>query len=417
MQIIADLHIHSKYARATSPKSDIEGLSEGAKRKGVNLLGTGDYTHPKYFNHLKEKLKKDPETGFYIHNKVYFVPTVEVSTEYRENEDMKKIHHLVLTPDLETAEQVNDVLSNHQDLSEDGRPRFTFKPPELVEILKEVSEKNLIIPAHAWTPHYSIFGSNSGYDSIEECYKDQTKHIHALETGLSSDPAMNWRLSSLDEYTLVSNSDSHSPYTYRLGREANVFELENPSYESIIDVIKKEDTDRFKKTLEFYPQEGKYHWDGHRDCELYIDPKKAMNRFNNICPTCGEELTLGVMHRVEELADREPGYKPEGKVPYVSLIPLQKIISIVTGKGLKTKTVKMKHDKLLNKFESELNVLLNAPFEEIEKEIGTSIAEAIKKTRKGELNWRPGYDGVYGEPIFNEGSMGPSASQSILGDF
>ncbi len=418
MKIRADLHVHSKYARATSPKSDIPGLAKGAKEKGINLLGTGDYTHPKYFQHLKNKLEKDPETGFYIYNDVYFIPSVEVSNEYRVNGEMKKIHQVILTPELEIVEQVNDELNQYTDLSIDGRPTFRFSAPEMVEKIKEISERNFIFPAHVWTPHYSLFGSKSGFDSVEECYKDQTKHIHALETGLSSDPAMNWRLSSLDEYTLVSNSDSHSPYTYRLGREANILDLQDPSYSSLIDVIKREDLEQFKKTIEFYPQEGKYHWDGHRKCETYMDPRKAMDKFNNRCPSCGKEMTLGVMHRVEELADREPGYKPEGKVPFQSLIPLQKIISMIIDKGIKTKSVKRKHDNLIEKFGNELNVLMEANINKIRKETDEEIAEAIEKTREGEIDWKPGYDGVYGEPIFEEDKhFNGEPSQSTLSEF
>ncbi len=418
MKIRADLHIHSKYARATSPKSNIPGLAKGAKEKGINLLGTGDYTHPEYFQHLQNKLEKDPETNFYIHDDVYFIPSVEVSNEYREDGEMKKIHQVILTPELEIAKQVNDELSKHTDLSIDGRPTFKFPAPEMVEKIKEISERNFIFPAHVWTPHYSLFGSKSGFDSVEECYKDQTKHIHALETGLSSDPAMNWRLSSLDEYTLVSNSDSHSPYTYRLGREANILDLQDPSYSSLIDVIKREDLEQFKKTIEFYPQEGKYHWDGHRKCETYMDPRKAMDKFNNRCPSCGKEMTLGVMHRVEELADREPGYKPEGKVPFQSLIPLQKIISMIIDKGIKTKSVKRKHDNLIEKFGNELNVLMEANINKIRKETDEEIAEAIEKTREGEIDWKPGYDGVYGEPIFEEDKhFNGEPSQSTLSEF
>ncbi len=405
MEIIADLHLHSKYARATSPKSNIPGLIKGAKKKGINLLGTGDYTHPEYFQHLQENLEKDPETGFYNYKQdkneeIYFIPSTEISNEYRENGEMKKIHQVVISPDLETVEQINDVLKQQTDLSIDGRPTFNLTAPETVEKIMEVSKKNLIIPAHVWTPHYSLFGSNSGFDSVEECYKDQEKHINALETGLSADPEMFWRLSSLDNYTLISNSDSHSPYPYRMGREANIMKMEEPSYEKMVKGIRKGEI--LEKTIEFYPEEGKYHWDGHRKCNISMDPRKAMEKFNNICPSCGKPMTLGVMHRVEELADRKPGEEPEEKTPFTSLIPLQKIISLAIDTGMKTKTVEKKHRKLINRFGTELNVLLRTEKEQIEQETNRKIAEYIEKTREGKVKWKPGYDGVYGEPIFEE---------------
>ncbi len=423
MEIIADLHLHSKYARATSPKSNIPGLFKGAKKKGINLLGTGDYTHPEYLEHLEQNLEKDPETDFYRYKEgkkdIYFVPSTEISNEYREDGELKKIHQVIITPSLEIVEQINDELSNHTDLSIDGRPSFNLTAPETVEKIMEISKKNFIIPAHVWTPHYSLFGSNSGFDSVEECYKDQEKHIHALETGLSSDPQMNWRLSSLDEYTLISNSDSHSPYPYRMGREANVFQLEEVSYNNLIKVIKEEDRDQFERTIEFYPEEGKYHWDGHRKCNISMNPRKAMEKYNNICPSCGKQMTLGVMHRVEELADREPGYKPDGKTPFTSLIPLQKIISLAMDMGMKTKTVEKKHRKLIDRFKDELNVLLNTETDKIEQETNRKIASYIEKTRKGKVEWKPGYDGVYGEPVFDEEKMkkGKKPEQSVLGEF
>ncbi|MEM2741885.1 MAG: endonuclease Q family protein, partial [Nitrososphaeria archaeon] len=295
-----------------------------------------------------------------------------------------------------------EALSKFGSLASDGRPILNLTAAELVEILMQISKDILIYPAHAWTPWMSCLGSRSGFDSIEECYQDQTKNIFALETGLSSDPAMNWRLSSLDKFTLLSNSDSHSPHPWRLGREANVFDLEKVTYWEILDAIKKKDKKRFLYTVEVDPNYGKYHFDGHRNCSISLHPMDAI-KLNNICPKCRKKLTVGVLHRVEELADRPEGFIPRDAIPFKTLLPLYEIISFAWGSGeLYSKKVLEEHDKLIEKFGNELNVLLNVPKEELLKVTNEKIAEAIIRVREGRVKYISGYDGVYGKVVFDE---------------
>jgi len=305
------LHIHSRYSRATSQKMCITEISRFARIKGLTIVGTGDFTHPKWLEELREELCFDPDTGLYKPAKtpespVYFMTTTEVSTIFNFGGAIKKVHHLILTPDLETAVQINERLKRYGDLSADGRPTLDMSAPQLVEEIVEVSRSNMVIPAHAWTPWFSVFGAFSGFDRIEDCYQDMTKHISAIETGLSSDPPMNWRLSALDRFTLVSNSDSHSFWPWRIGREANVFELKKPSYSEVVEAIRKKDRSRFKFTIETNPAYGKYHWTGHRNCGVSLPPREAI-KLGNRCPVCGRKLTKGVEQRVEELADRPEG--------------------------------------------------------------------------------------------------------------
>jgi len=314
MRVIADLHIHSKYSRATSQKMNINEITRFAEMKGLNLIGTGDFTHPKWLSELKSSLVEDGDTGVYKPvnapgSAVRFMITGEVSTIFSWEGRTKKVHHLILTPNIETAEQINERLSRFGDLSADGRPTLEMTAAELVEEVMEVSTMNEVIPAHVWTPWFSVFGAFSGFDSIEDCYEDMSGHIHALETGLSSDPPMNWRLSRLDRYTLVSNSDSHSPYPWRMGREANVFELPRLTYGEVLDAVRRKDPERFLFTIETDPAYGKYHWTGHRKCGVSLPPAEAI-KLGNRCPVCGRPLTKGVEQRVEELADRPYGFKP-----------------------------------------------------------------------------------------------------------
>lgn len=280
----------------------------------------------------------------------------------------------------------------------------------------EIDNWNEVIPAHAWTPWFSLFGSRSGFDSIEECFQDQTKNVHAIETGLSSDPMMNWRLSALDKYTLVSNSDSHSPWPYRLGREANVFQLDGVTYKEIIDVIRKKDPKRFLMTIETNPEYGKYHYTGHRDCNVVLSPKEA-SKYGNMCPVCRKKLTVGVLHRIEELADRPEGYILQGAIPYVCLIPLQEIISVALGmKDVFAKGVWEEYGKLLKKFPNELHVLLEASREEISSISGARLADAILRVREKKIRFRPGYDGTYGYPIIFEDEAPPVESSNSLNE-
>lgn len=402
MEIRSDLHIHSRYAGGTSDKISVDNLEKYGRKKGLNLLGTGDFTHPKWLKELKGDLSQRKDGILETDSGFNFVLTTEVSNNYKYKGKLRKIHNLILAPSFEIVGQINDMLENYGDLESDGRPVFKgMTCPELVENLKEISEDIFIIPAHIWTPWYSLFGSKSGFDSIEDCYQDQLKHIHALETGLSSDPAMNWRVSQLDDYSLVSFSDAHSHWPWRIGRECSIFDRNNLTYGNLIDAMKNKNG--FKMTLEFFPEEGKYHFDGHRKCNVRMDPKESI-KLNNKCPECGREMTIGVQHRVEELADRERGYEPEDRVPFKNLLNLSNIISIVTGiKDYYAKTIWKKYNKLVEEFGDEITILLETPREELRKIAGKKMADAIIKNRKGEIEMKPGYDGVYGEPIIDTG--------------
>ncbi len=404
MKVFTDLHIHSKYARATSPNMDLENLSKFGKLKGLNLIGTGDFTHPKWLKELKEKLKPVENTGLYSFNGMDFMLTTEISTVYTQDNKTRKIHHVIHVPSLEIVDQINDELTKiGAKLDIDGRLLLNERTSvELVEILVKIYSDTLIVPAHVWTPWFSLFGSKSGFDRVEDCYKDQTKNIYAMETGLSSDPAMNWRLSSLDKFVLMSNSDCHSPWPWRLGRECNVFELEKITYREILDAIKKKDKKRFLFTVEVSPFYGKYHWTGHRNCHVSLSPKQSL-KVNNVCPVCHRKLTVGVEERVEELADREEGFVPKDAIPFKTLLPLYEIISFVTGTNqLYSKPVIKEQDKLIDKFDNELNVLLNVTKEELLKITSERIADAIIKVREGRVKYIPGYDGVYGRPVFDD---------------
>jgi len=418
LQVIADFHLHSKYARATSREMDINGLSRGAKIKGLNLLGTGDFTHPKYFLEIKNKLKEIPDAGLFYHEDIYFMLTCEVGTSFVVDNKLRRIHHIIHAPSFEIVEQINEKLSKYGNLSIDGRPMLNVSAAELVEVLMEVSNDIMVTSAHAWTPFFSVFGSRNGFNSVEDCYQDQTKHIFSLETGLSSTPNMNWRLSSLDKFSLLSNSDSHSTNPWRLGREANVFELNKLTYWEIVDAIRKKDKSKFLFTIETSAEYGKYHLDGHRNCNLSLEPNET-KKINGICPKCKRKLTIGVLHRVEELADREEGYVPKDAIPFKKLLPLYEIISFVTGVNkLYSKKVIEEQNKLIDRFGNELNVLLNISKEELMKVTNERITDAIIKVREGKVKFVSGYDGVYGRAIFNgDIPKRSSIGQKSLTDF
>ncbi len=394
---IADLHIHSRFSRATSKNMTLKALSEAAEQKGITILGTGDFTHPEWLKELKSNL--NPEKGFMIMpgSKTKWVLSAEVSNIYSINGRVHKIHHVILAPDFEVVDQINEELSKKGNLAADGRPIFgKFTSPELVELVMSISPKCEVIPAHIWTPWFSLFGSKSGFDNIKDCYEDQLKHIHALETGLSSDPPMNWRLSQLDKFTLVSNSDCHSTHLWRIGREANV--INTTSYRDMLQVLRSGDPKKFLFTIEVDPSYGKYHYDGHRDCGVALSPTET-KRLNNKCPKCGKPLTIGVLNRVEELADRPEGYTPKNRIPFKRLMPLAELISLSTGRGVATKTVNALMHKLINALGSEYNILLNTPRNELEKIVSKGLAGLILLNREGKIGIEPGYDGVYGKPL------------------
>jgi len=417
--VIADLHIHSRYSRATSQKMCIAEIARFARIKGLNLVGTGDFTHPKWLKELQEVLVEEQDTGLYKVAKnpelpVYFMITTEVSTIFTFENEVKKVHHVILTPSIETAVQINERLAKYGDLSVDGRPTLNMDAPHLVEEIMEVSSENMIFPAHAWTPWFSVFGAFSGFNSLEDCYQDMTKHIYALETGLSSDPPMNWRLSKLDRFTLVSNSDSHSFWPWRIGREANVFELKRPSYREVADAIRLKDKERFKFTIETNPAYGKYHWTGHRNCNVTLSPQEAI-KLGNICPICRRKLTKGVEQRVEELADRPAGFKPENAIDFMRLLPLSEIVATVLGTGSpSTQKVWTIYNQLVKRFGDEYTVLIDASKAALSKVVDEKIAETIVKVREGKVKVIPGYDGVYGKlVIFEESSAEKPAPERV----
>jgi uncharacterized protein (TIGR00375 family) len=328
--------------------------------------------------------------------------TNEVCTIFTFEGKAKKVHHVILTPSLETAAQINDRLARYGDLTIDGRPMLNMTAAQLVEEVMQVSAQNMVFPAHAWTPWFSVFGAFSGFNRMEDCYQDMTRHIHALETGLSSDPPMNWRLSALDKFTLVSNSDSHSHWPWRIGREANAFELEKVTYEEITDTIRKKDPKRFKFTIETEPAYGKYHWTGHRNCNVSMPPQEA-KKYGNICPVCGRRLTEGVEQRVEELADRPVGYKPEDAIGYMHLLPLSEIIAAIIGvSNPSVQSVWEVYNKLIENFGNEYTVLIDVKREDMAKIVEPRIADAIVNVREEKIHVTPGYDGVYGQPVFSE---------------
>lgn len=392
MQFIADFHIHSKYSRATSKEMDLDHLAEWAKLKGISLLGTGDFTHYLWFQELKEKLKPSGE-GLFSYRGVNFILATEVSNIYSKGGRGRRIHNIIFAPDFATVDKISDELAGFGNLSADGRPMLGLDCVSLVEIVLGANPDCFIVPSHIWTPWYSLFGASSGFDTIEECFEQYSKDIYALETGLSSDPQMNWCWSALDRFSLISNSDAHSPS--RIAREANVFNCEMDYY-AIADTLKKKDKKRFLYTVEFFPQEGKYHYDGHRNCNILYAPGESKKN-NNLCPVCGRPLTIGVMHRVEQLGDRPAGFILKEAIPFKNLIPLDEIIAEAKGMRKAAQSVGKDYRLLVQKLGSELDILANIPREELIKSCAPRVAQGILNVRQGKVNITPGYDGVYGK--------------------
>ena len=398
MKIIADLQIHSRFSRATSGSITLQNLEKYAKLKGLNLLGTGDFTHPKWLQELKNELKEDGSGILTSNSGFHFVLQGEISNIYTQDGKARRIHTLLLARNFDVVEQINAALLKKGRLDYDGRPIFGFSCIELVEMMKEIDDDIEIIPAHAWTPWYGIFGSMSGFDSVEKCFKEQSKHIHAIETGLSSDPAMNWRLSNLDKYTLVSSSDAHSFWPWRLGRECNVFDIDW-SYDGLLDAIIKRKG--FVQTIEMWPHEGKYHYSGHRACNVCVEPKESL-QMKDICPKCRRKLTVGVAQRVEILADRPEGFVPKNAVPFKNLIPLSEVIAGSIGEKVESKKVWEEYYRLTNAFGNEFAVVLDAEEKGLKKITSEKIAGNIIRNRFQKIPFKPGYDGVYGIPIFDD---------------
>ena len=406
MRFYADLHIHSKYSRATSRDCDLEHLAWWARRKGLTVVATGDFTHPAWWQEIRDKLVP-AEPGLFrlrpdveraalatlppaCRGPVRFMLEVEISTIYKLGDKTRKIHHLVYAANLETAGRFRDALGKIGNIKSDGRPILGLDSRHLLEITLESGDDAYLVPAHVWTPWFAVLGSKSGFDSVTECYGDLADHIFAVETGLSSDPPMNWRVSQLDRYTLVSNSDAHSPP--KLGREANVFDTEL-DYFAMRQAL--ETGAGFSGTLEFFPEEGKYHLDGHRACGVRLEPE-ATRSADGRCPSCGKPVTVGVLHRVETLADRPVGGKPDETLPFRSLVPLPEIVGELHSVGAKSKTVERTMASLVSRLGPELEILQATPLEDVERTAGTLMAEAVRRLRAGHVRAEGGYDGEYG---------------------
>ncbi len=404
MKMIADLHIHSRFSMATSKEGTPENLDFWARKKGISLIGTGDFTHPVWREELKERLVSEGN-GLYRLRDEYvkeesrkfpgegtrFVVSGEISSIYKKNGKTRKVHNVILLPSLEAADAMAQRLEKIGNIHSDGRPILGLDSHDLLEMMLDVCPEGILIPAHIWTPHFSVLGAKSGFDSVEECFEELAPYIHALETGLSSDPAMNWRISKLDRYQLVSNSDAHSPS--KLGREANLLDIDC-SYEGLYRAIQT--GEGLEGTVEFFPEEGKYHFDGHRKCGVSLSPVEA-ERLGGICPVCGKKLTMGVDHRVEQLADRAEGFvKKDGK-KYESLVPLPEVISACMGYSTASKKVQGCFEQMIQTLGTEFDILRNVPAEDIKTCAGERLAEGIENVRTGKVKRIPGYDGEYGK--------------------
>jgi len=405
MEFIADLHLHSRFSIATSKDMDLPHLNHWAQLKGISVLAAGDGTHPKWFREMRELLARD-ESGLYVlkdrqdpngkaapdrcRQAVFFIPSAEVSTIYKKDGKVRKVHHLLLFPDLDSLERLSRVLDGVGNIRSDGRPILKLDSRDLLQRTLDISPDILFIPAHVWTPHFSVLGAGSGFDSLEECYGDLAGKIPALETGLSSDPPMNRRVSKLDSYLLVSNSDAHSPS--KLGRNANRFDTER-SYWGIRNAIQT--GSGFLETLEMYPQEGKYHLDGHRTCRLRLTPRETI-QYGSVCPVCKGRITVGVMHRVEDLADRPEGGRLPGTPSYRYIVPLQEIVAETLRVGVSSRKVNRRYREYLEALGPEFRILLDCPREELEHSGSELLAEAVTRVREGDISVTPGFDGQYG---------------------
>ena len=400
MRQILDLHIHSRYSRACSPKLYLKEIEESCVKKGVDIIATGDFTFPAWLKEIKENLQEIKNgSGLYkikgSNSNVKFILSTELSLIYKEGEKVRRVHLMVQAPNIKAVEELNKYLDKHFNINSDGRPILGMKAPELVKLCLKIHPQFLIYPAHIWTPWFSVLGSKSGFNSLEECFKEEVENIYAYETGLSSDPEMNWRVSELDNLTCLSNSDAHS--LKNIGREANIFDLEEISYKEIYRVIKDRNLKSLQGTIEFYPQEGMYYFDGHRDCKFSCSPKET-KRLNNICPVCKKSLVIGVLNRVNQLADRKDNFKLKSASPFYHLIELDKIIcQVLNIKNRESKMVKKEYQYLLNNFGSELDILLNIELKKLKDKVNPKIIEAIKRVRQENLLIKPGYDGFYGE--------------------
>jgi uncharacterized protein (TIGR00375 family) len=428
MKFLADLHIHSKFSRATSRDMVLDSLAPWARVKGLSLLATGDFTHPEWLFLMKEKLEpmgngflrlKNGTTSFEAppfkglpasSRDVAFILSSELSFIYSKGGKVRKVHVMLLAPDFESVERINSRLQAVGNLGSDGRPILGMDVRLFTRMVAETAPRCVVIPSHIWTPWFSLFGANSGFDAIEECFEEMTPLIFALETGLSSDPPMNRRLSALDRFALVSNSDAHSPS--KIGREANAFDTEF-SYRGLIEALRTNDPSKFLYTVEFFPEEGKYHYDGHRKCGVVCSPRESL-RTNDLCPKCGKKLTIGVLHRVEDLADRENGDGVPDRIPFKNLIPLNEVIAQALGKTPECQGVWDLYFRFIREFGDEHSILTDVPVAELARMSPENVAEAVDRMRKGQVHIVPGHDGEYGTVrIFGEDAATDSCASQL----
>lgn len=411
MEIISDLQIHSRYARACSKYINIDNLEKYARIKGLNLLGTADFQHPEWNKEIKEKLKEDENGILWSKTKFPFLWQTEVSLMYSQDDKRRAVHLLIFSPNTSIADNIIEYLSSKGRLDYDGRPIFGISCRDLVKDLKNISEKIEIIPAHCMTPWFGLYGSKSGFDSLKDCFKDQVSKIHAIESGMSADPQMLWRFK--EDVNIVSFSDMHSFWPWRIGRESTIFDVPELTYDNIIKAIRT--GKGLNATIETSPFYGKYHWDGHRNCNFSCSPEES-KKLNEICPKCGKSLTIGVDYRVEEIAKEPKDYKPNNSKPFYTLIPLHELVAVVYDiKQLQSKKVWESYNKLIKEFKNEFNVLLNASFEDLKKVVHEKLANLIIKNRENKLNIEAGFDGVYGKVILNKNER--IISQKKLGEF
>ena len=418
MKFVADLHVHSKFSRATSKDMTFDTMACWARAKGVRLLATGDFTHPEWLFLMKEKLEPAGNGFLRFRNgvqppensnlksfapsagEVAFVLSTELSFIYSKLGKVRKIHLLLLAPDLESVEKINTKLAGVGNLRSDGRPILGMDVKAFLRMIAAACPRCAVIPSHIWTPWFSLFGANSGFDAIEECFEEMTPFLFALETGLSSDPPMNRRLSALDRFALVSNSDAHSPS--KIGRESNVFDTEF-SYAGLIGALRSKDPAKFLHTVEFFPEEGKYYYDGHRKCGVVFAPGESLAH-NDICPKCGKKLTIGVMHRVEELADRSSEAEAPFRTPHLSLVPLNEIVAEALGKSPDCQSVWDVAFRFIREFGDEYKVLAEVPVADLLRVAPERVGEGVDRMRKGRIRIDPGHDGEYGSiRLFDDG--------------
>lgn len=415
MRQIVDFHLHSKYARATSKYLDVHEIAKWSAIKGLDIVSTGDFTHPKWFAEIEKNLTEDGSglLSMKEYPKLKFILGAEVACIYNHSGATRRVHHLILSPTIAAAAKINELLTARGcKLASDGRPILGMSSKELLQIVLEADPRNVIIPAHAWTPWFAIFGSKSGYDSVQECFEDLTPHVFALETGLSSDPAMNWMVSKLDDYVLVSNSDAHSGP--KIGREANVFDLTEPSYDEIMTVLKTKDKKKFLYTIEFFPEEGMYHYDGHRLCNVSMKPAET-KRAKGICPVCHKPITVGVLNRVDNLADRKEGEVSPRAIPFKNAIPLPEIIADYFHTAATSTKVMRLYQEIIVQGHNEFHILLDMEMQDLKKSMPVELAEAVMRIRNKQVIIEPGYDGKYGKvSVFSEASRRVIAQQTLL---